>query len=338
MGDVAMLIPTVYAVAKANPKDSFTFLTQPFFAKLLLDKPDNLLVKTIDIKGTQSNVGGLLAYALKLRGEHYDQVIDLHNVLRTRIIRSVLNLGSKSKCFHLTKPRQARKAFLKASSSNRQPVPRMLDLYAQTLRQAGLKVPTDIKPINLEAKEVSGDIFFNPPAPEEGLSPKRIGIAPFASTDSKTYDLEQMRTLLNILAQEEHYYLYLLGAKGSEANQLKEWAKDYKNVLCLAGDIALEEELSLIAGLDCVLSMDSSNAHLAGMLGTKVVSIWITTHPDAGFMSFGLKREDCLVPNPKLYPPCSIFGKIRDKSIDVEAYRKAIQPEQIAKHIKQILA
>ena len=48
----------------------------------------------------------------------------------------------------------------------------------------------------------------------------------------------------------------------------------------------LKEELILMRHLDAMLTMDSANMHLAALVGTKVVSIWGSTHPFAGFLSW----------------------------------------------------
>ncbi len=336
MGDVAMLIPTLYAVAEANPEDSFTFLTQPFFSKLLLEPPKNLKVKTIETRGKQKSFFGLMSYLLELRKEEYDCVIDLHNVVRTKLARWVLRLTSGTKFVSLRKPRKERKVLLATQAKDRKPLPQMIDLHCQTLRRSGLNVPQEIKPISIKEEEVQGDTFYSIKK-DGGSSIKRIGIAPFASTASKTYDEEQMQELIRLLSLEENFYLYLFGARGQEEEKLKAWAKGNDRVLCLVGDSSIEEEMKLIATLDCLLSMDSANAHLAGMLGTRVVTVWCATHPWAGFMSLGQKMSDCLVPNQEEFPFCSIFGKVKDQTIDIEAYRRSIKPELIAKHIKHIL-
>ncbi len=337
MGDVAMLIPTLYAVAEANPEDSFTFLTQPFFARLLLSPPKNLKVKTIEIKGEQKSLAGLLAYVLELRKEQYDCIVDLHNVLRSKIIRQGLSLGRKTKVFSLSKPRKERRAFLQSRGKAKKSVPQMIDLHCELLREAGLNIPQEIKPISTDEGQVKGDVFYPLIDGVGEQAIKRIGIAPFASTKSKTYDEGQMQELITLLSREENYYIYLFGGKGQEEQKLKSWAEGNDKVLCLVGAIAIEEEMKLIASLDCLISMDSANAHLGAMLGTRVVTIWCATHPWAGFMGLGQSLSDCLVPNQEEFPVCSIFGRIEDKSIDVESYRKAVSVEGIAKHIKGIL-
>jgi ADP-heptose:LPS heptosyltransferase len=41
----------------------------------------------------------------------------------------------------------------------------------------------------------------------------------------------------------------------------------------MAGKIKFQQELQLISTLDVMLSMDSGNAHIAAMLGVKVITL-----------------------------------------------------------------
>ncbi len=334
MGDVAMLIPTLYATAEANPRDSFTFLTQNFFARLVINPPKNLKVKTIDIKAKEKHSAQLLKFAIKLRKENYDYVIDLHSVIRTKLISRTLGFCSKTEVFSLKKPRKERKDFLKATPQNRKAIPQMHQLYAETIRRSGFELPETIPPIHIEQSSVQSKLQKHLPANKD-QEIYRIGIAPFASTESKSYDEEETKKLISLLSEKPNYQLYLLGGRGLEEHQLKQLAQKNERTHCLIGLISLEEELQLISSLDCVISMDSANAHLAGMLGTRVVTIWTVTHPDCGFMSLGQKKADCLIPQNGLQP-CSIFGKVNPKTTNTSAYRQAVPAEYIAEHINKL--
>jgi ADP-heptose:LPS heptosyltransferase len=56
--------------------------------------------------------------------------------------------------------------------------------------------------------------------------------------------------------------------------------------------------------------MDSGNAHIAAMLGIKVVTLWGATHPYTGFSPFNQSLENCLVSDREKYPllPTSVYG------------------------------
>jgi ADP-heptose:LPS heptosyltransferase len=59
-----------------------------------------------------------------------------------------------------------------------------------------------------------------------------------------------------------------------------------------------------------MLSMDSGNAHLAAILGVKVITLWGATHPFAGFSPFNQPLENALTADSSLYPklPTSVYG------------------------------
>ena len=62
--------------------------------------------------------------------------------------------------------------------------------------------------------------------------------------------------------------------------------------------------------LKTMISMDSSNMHLATLAGIPVVSIWGATHPDAGFGPLGNNEAfmASVSVNELTCRPCSVFG------------------------------
>ena len=89
----------------------------------------------------------------------------------------------------------------------------------------------------------------------------------------------------------------------------------------------------MISNLDVMLSMDSGNAHIAAMLGVKVVTLWGATHPYAGFLPFNQRLENALTSDRSQYPklPTSVYGnKI------VEGYEDAMRTISTEKIVKSI--
>jgi ADP-heptose:LPS heptosyltransferase len=88
-----------------------------------------------------------------------------------------------------------------------------------------------------------------------------------------------------------------------------------------------------MGNLDVMLSMDSGNAHIAAMLGIKVITLYGATHPFAGFAPFNQPIENALLSDRKKYPmlPTSVYGnKI------VHGYEEAmrtISPESVIEKI-----
>ena len=98
---------------------------------------------------------------------------------------------------------------------------------------------------------------------------------------------------------------------------------------------SMHQELILMSHLDAMLSMDSANMHLASLCGVTVVSVWGATHPMAGFLGWGQKRENAVCLNLDCQP-CSIFGQ---KPCRLGDYRclYGITPETIVERLEAVL-
>ena len=88
--------------------------------------------------------------------------------------------------------------------------------------------------------------------------------------------------------------------------------------------------------LDAMVSMDSSNMHLASLTGTPVVSVWGATHPYAGFLGWG-QSTDNIVQIDLECRPCSIYGQKPCRRGDY-ACMNGIAPETIIEKIEHILS
>ncbi len=139
---------------------------------------------------------------------------------------------------------------------------------------------------------------------------KLIGIAPFAQYDSKVYPLDLMEEVIAKLAKKSSNKILLFGGGKKEIEILESISAPFPNVINMAGKIKFQQELQLISNLDVMLSMDSGNAHIAAMLGVKVVTLWGATHPFAGFLPFNQSMENALVSDREKYPllPTSVYG------------------------------
>ena len=139
------------------------------------------------------------------------------------------------------------------------------------------------------------------------------------------------------MAENTKYKIFLFGGGKKEIDLLEKMIAGKSNVVNVAGKTQLEQELKIINNLDVMLSMDSGNAHIAAMLGTKVVTLWGATHPYAGFSPFNQPFDYSLTSDRTQYPllPTSIYGnKI------VEGYQDAmrtISPEMVVEKIKELL-
>ena len=329
MGDVAMTVPILRAFSLQHPDVKITVVSRLFF-KPFFDGIENVYFFPADLNKRHKGFLGLLLLYSDLRKLNVDVVADLHNVLRSKIIRTLFALSGK-KVAATDKGRADKKALTRAENKIFTSVKSMFDRHSDTFEKLGFAI--DLSNTIFPSKEIlSKEVLEITGVKNE----KWIGIAPFAQYDSKVYPLDLMQEVISELAKENHK-LFLFGGGQKEIEKLNHLKGNFENVIVVAGKIKLPEELDLISNLDIMLSMDSGNAHIAAMLGVKVVTLWGVTHPYAGFKPFNQPFENCITSDREKYPllPTSIYGNKK-----VEGYEdvmRSIKPSVIIEKIKSNL-
>jgi len=330
IGDVAMTIPVVYSAAKANPNDSFTVLTQTFLLPLFINKPPNVKLISINTKGAEKKLSGLLRFAFMLANRNYDMALDLHGVIRSRIINCIFRLKGK-RVFTIDKKRKERKQQTAKPPKKITPLTSITDCYTDVFNRAGFRFDDTFTSLFADTCDdyLESALIFGE---KKG---HWIGIAPFAIHHGKIYPIDEMEKVVELLLQQPDTTLFFFGGKGYEKSILNQWELQYPNTHCVAGRYSLVQELELIKRLDVLLCMDSANMHFASLVGTKAVSIWGATHPYAGF--YGYKQNpDYAVQVELPCRPCSVYGKKPCHRKDY-ACLKQITTEQIIDKINFIL-
>jgi len=130
--------------------------------------------------------------------------------------------------------------------------------------------------------------------------------------------------------------LFLFGRGPQEDLLFGQWCQQMPQCVYVSQHLEnLYQELILMSHLDVMLSMDSSNMHLASLTGTPVVSVWGATHPFAGFMGWNQPEENAIQVSLDCRP-CSIYGNKPCRRGDL-ACMNLITPEQIVARIEQII-
>lgn len=330
IGDVAMTVPVIYSAAKANPDDSFTVLTQAFLIPLFMNRPSNVEVIGINTKAAEKSLGGLLRFASALVKYDYDKVLDLHDVLRTMIIRSLFRLEGVP-VFKLDKGRKERARLTNTKNKELKPLRPVIERYADVFRAAGLNYVDSF--VSLYAECPPALSALQPIA--DTKSGRWIGVAPFAKHSGKIYPIEEMEQVVATLAAQPDTTVFLFGARGYEEAVLEQWAYQYPKVISTVGRYSLDNELALMSQLDVLICMDSANMHFASLVGTTVVSIWGATHPYTGF--YGYRQNPTHIVQADLpCRPCSIFGEKPCRRGDWACMTK-IRPEMIIEKVEQVL-
>ena len=92
-GDVAMTVPVIYSACRCYPDVRFVLVTRPSMTSIFVNAPDNLVLVGADVKAEYNGVAGLRRLASRLYADYRPDIfIDLHNVLRTKILGAFLRL------------------------------------------------------------------------------------------------------------------------------------------------------------------------------------------------------------------------------------------------------
>ena len=331
MGDVAMTVPVIRALVEQSrsfgTNVKITVVSRPFF-KPFFDGIPNVDFFAVDVKERHKGFIGLLKLYADLKKLDIDAVADLHNVLRSQIIRTLFSLSGK-KVAATDKGRAEKRALIRAENKVFQPIKSMVERHVATFKKLGFSVDLS-SPIFPEKAILSAEILSISGKKDDF---KWIGIAPFAQYESKVYPLDLMQKVIDNLAENGNYKLFLFGGGKEETEKLNTLAKQRENIVVVAGKLKFNQELQLISNLDVMLSMDSGNAHIAAMLGVKVITLWGATHPFAGFAPFNQPLENCLTADRNQYPllPTSVYGNKK-----VEGYEDVMRSISVESIVEKI--
>ncbi|MFH6934077.1 glycosyltransferase family 9 protein [Flavobacterium sp. FlaQc-30] len=327
MGDVAMTVPVLRAFVKQYPEVKLTVISRPFFKPFFYGIP-NLNFFAFDEKERHKGFLGLVRLFKDVSKLKVDAFADLHNVLRSKVVGSLFALSGKKRAT-VDKGREGKKELTRAENKIFAPLPTMFERHTKVFEELGFSL--DLSNPQFPEKAILSEDILEIIGNE---NQKLIGIAPFAQYDSKVYPLDLMKEVVAKLAENSSYKILLFGGGKKEIDILDSIAQPFENVINMAGKIKFQQELQLISNLDVMLSMDSGNAHIAAMLGVKVITLWGATHPYAGFLPFNQSLENALTADRNQYPqlPTSVYG-----NKTVEGYQDAmrsISPNEIVEKIQ----
>ena len=330
MGDVAMTVPVLRALVLQYPEVKITVVSRPFFQPFF-DGIPNVNFYGVDLKERHKGFLGLLRLFSDLRKLNIDAVADLHNVLRSKVVRTLFAISGK-KVAATDKGRQDKKELTKLTIKSICPTKSMFSRHLETFEKLGF--PLNLNQPTFPEKAVLSEEILTITGKKKDCW---IGIAPFAQYETKVYPIDLMQVVIDELAKNTSLKIFLFGGGEEEIKKLNQLKSNHENVLVVAGKIKFQQELDLISNLEVMLSMDSGNAHIAAMLGVKVITLWGATHPFAGFKPFHQPDDFCITSNREKYPflPTSVY--VNKKVEGYENAMRTILPENIINKIVQQL-
>lgn len=213
LGDVAMTLPVIYGACSANPDKTFVMLTRKLPAKLFLCPPPNLKVAGVDLN-SYKGVSGLKRLLDEMISQYgIDSVVDLHDVIRTQIIRTLAALKGLHTS-HINKGRRARKALTRSNKKTVVQLTPMPDRYREAFHRLHIDVSDSFRTLFTSGK-APADLFRHPSIPAKA-GETWLAIAPFAAHAGKIYPLHLMEKIVDHYAAIPGMRIFILGAGKEE--------------------------------------------------------------------------------------------------------------------------
>lgn len=286
IGDIVLTTPVLRCLKNQLPEAEIHYCTKINFKSIVENNP--YLSKTFYYDKNLSET------ITALKNENYDLVIDLHNNLRTMIIK--LRLGVESRSF---KKLNFKKWLLVKWKINRMNNSHVVDRYMDTVAHLGIE------------NDHQGLDYFIP-------SKDDVKLADFPTIFSQGYDayaiggqhytkklpLPKMIALCQQITQP----LVLLGGKEDAANaQAIIAACGTQNIVNACGQYNLNQSASIIRQASKVISHDTGLMHIAAAFKKEIISIWGNTVPALGFAPY--QTPFTVIENNHLNcRPCSKIG------------------------------
>ena len=281
IGDVVLTTPVLRCM-KRQLHCELHLITKKVCGDLLVGNPH--IDSLIEYDGSEEQ-------ELRLRGEHYDCVVDLHNNHRSRRLRRAMTKGAPRPRVLVYRKENLGKFMLVLTKWDIMSGRHVVDRYFDAVKSLG--VNNDNLGLELPAFTSSNHHAFT--------SSHYSVIACGAQHETKRIPPEKIA----LMARNIEGQVVLVGDKADrdrmEAVTLSE------NVVNLCGETSLQQSAAVIAHAAVVITPDSAMMHVAAAYHRRVIAIWGCTSPRFGFWAYGTEHQD-VTPRKLRCWPCRRMG------------------------------
>jgi heptosyltransferase-2 len=285
MGDIIYTTPVVRCLKTQLPDSEIHFLTKPAFKYIYDNNP--YLDKLLLLKPT------LAETIEEIKAEKYDYLIDLHNNLRTSLIK--LRTGLKSSTY---KKQRIRKWLSLKFNLKLVPPVHLVERYMKAVKFLGVK--NDGKPIDYYIKTEHDLSKLLPITHQAGFVAFIIGATHF----TKRMPNEKIISICRKIDSP----IVLLGGNDVKRNGDIIANTIGSNIYNACGVTSLDESVYLVSKAKRVLGFDTGLTHIAEAFDKPIASIWGGTVPELlGVQPYMVKDTEVIGINLPCRP-CSKFG------------------------------
>jgi len=285
MGDIIYTTPVVRCLKMQLPDAEVHFLTKPAFKYIYDNNPH--LDKLLLLKPT------LAETIEEIKAEKYDYLIDLHNNLRTSMIK--LRTGIKSSAY---KKQRIRKWLSLKFNLKLVPPVHLVERYLKAVKFLGVK--NDGKPIDYYIKDEHDLTKLLPASHHESFVAFIIGATHF----TKRMPNEKIISICRKIKSP----IVLLGGNDVKENGNIIADAVGADIYNACGITSLDESVYLVSKAKRVLGFDTGLTHIAEAFDKPIGSIWGGTAPELlGVQPYMVKDAEVIGINLPCRP-CSKFG------------------------------
>lgn len=264
IGDIVLTTPVMRCLKLQYPAAEIHYLTKPAFLPILENNPYIFKVHLFK-DGLKQTIKGL-------KREKFDVVIDLHNNLRTFLIKISLQ-----KTTYSFAKLNFRKWLFTRWKINTLPDIHIVDRYLATVQTFGI--------IN-DGKGL--DYFISPsemidPFAMWNIHPNSYtGVVIGATHATKRLTIPQLKELV----QKIEGKIILLGGPSDTSDGEAIASIDTEKIINTCGKFTINQSASIVQQASVIITHDTGLMHIAAALQKKIISIWGNTVPSFGMYPY----------------------------------------------------
>jgi lipopolysaccharide heptosyltransferase II len=283
IGDIVLSTPLLRVLRQRFPAGQIDYVTRKEYAELV--KSNQNLNQTYEFDAL-AGFDGLRALKKKIKEEKYDLIVDLHDSLRSKYLRSLR--GPKRV---VVNKRILERSMLVNLKKNvyREIVP-VVDRYIETVRDLG--VANDGKGLELH---IPDEVLFGVSGKMARLKLNRfekvVGLCPGARHFTKRWPADRFVRVGATCAQKKDAKVLVFGGADEEtlcnriSSEINEQA-GAERATSLCGQFGLLETGAAMEYCDVIITNDTGLMHVATAMRKKLIAIFGSTVEEFGFFPY----------------------------------------------------
>jgi len=306
IGDVVLASPLLRVLHKRFPSSRIDFVVRKEYAELVRYNPILNFVYEFNALGGYQELRQLSS---AIRREKYDLIVDIHNSLRSRYIRS---FSRAKEVVVINKRAFARMMLVNFKKNYYHDMVSVADRYIEPVEVYGIENDTQGLEIIIPDETKYG-VSAKISALKLHAAEKIIGFCPSAKHATKRWPEKRFIETGLRLASELNAKIFLFGNASDTAlcRTIASGINKGQNGTCaieFSGQFSLLETATAMNFCDVVVTNDSGLMHIAAAMKKKVVAIFGSTVREFGFIPIG--TENIVIERKGLYcRPCSHIGR-----------------------------